>query len=163
MNIVLVIALIVVAFWKSDWRNWEKYYPSMLYIALAASVYELIAYKNFHLWEFKETFFISKFNVHLLQNLVVNPIVVLIYLSNYPTNGNELIYNLKWIFCFWIVEYFASILNLITYHNGWNLGWSLLFIMVMFPMVRLHHFNKTLALPLSLFISIVLLLLFDYI
>ena len=163
MNIVLATALIIAVFLKSDWKNWEHYYPEMLYIALAASVYELIGYKAFNLWEFKETALLSKFNVHLLHNLVVNPIVVLLYLSNYPIQGKKLLYNLKWILGFWTVEWFASILHVISYHNGWNLVWSLLFIMVMFPMVRLHHTNKSLALPLSVVISIMLLLLFGYI
>lgn len=162
MNIVLVTALIIAVFLKSDWKHWEEYYPEMLYIALAASVYELIGYHEFHLWEFKETILLSKFNVHLLHNLVVNPLVVLLYLSNYPTLGKKLLYNLKWIFGFWVIEWVASILNLISYHNGWNLLWSLLFIMVMFPMVRLHHVNKSIALPLSVVISIILLLLFGY-
>jgi hypothetical protein len=87
----------------------------------------------------------------------------LLFLSNYPSSGSEIIYNAKWVVGFWIVECLVSTTDAITYHNGWNLGWSLLFLIVMFPMVRLHHLNKSLALPLSIGISLLLLLLFDYI
>ncbi len=163
MNIFLVILLLLVAFWKSDWRNWEKYYPSMLYIALAASFYELISYEEFHLWEFEKSLFLSGFKVHLVHNLIVNPLVVLLYLSNYPVKGKRFFYSAKWIIGFWIIEWLASNLHIITYHNGWNLGWSLLFLIVMFPMIRLHHVNKTVALPLSVVISILLLMMFQYI
>ncbi|MCA0989746.1 CBO0543 family protein [Pseudalkalibacillus hwajinpoensis] len=163
MNIGIVILLALLALWKADWRNWEKYYPSMLYIALAASVYEIIAYEKFHLWDFKESILLSKVMVHFIHNLIINPLVVLLFLSNYPSSGSEVIYNAKWVVGFWIVECLVSTTDAITYHNGWNLGWSLLFLIVMFPMVRLHHLNKSLALPLSIGISLLLLLLFDYI
>ncbi|MDO6654273.1 CBO0543 family protein [Anaerobacillus sp. 1_MG-2023] len=163
MNIVLIITLLFFVFWKGDWRNWEKYYPSMLYIALAATIYETISYEEFHLWEFKKDIFFSKFNVHLLHNLVVNPLVVLLYLSNYPIHKRRFLYNVKWITGFWFVEIIASEAQMITYYNGWNLAWSLLFIIVMFPMVHLHHRNKTIALPLSIGISILLLVIFHYV
>ncbi|MBN8210416.1 hypothetical protein JI666_16805 [Bacillus sp. NTK071] len=165
MNLFLGLFVIFLSIWKGDWRNWEKYYPSMLYIALATFVYEYISHEHFLLWELQEDSFINRTNTHFVHNLIINPLSAFVYLSNFPTEGivRMIIYNGKWIIVFWIVECVASWMNIITYHNGWNLGWSLLFLTVMFPMVHLHHVNKRLALPLSVFFTVLLLFLFDYI
>ncbi len=163
MNIILAILIILLTFWKGDWRNWEKYYPSMLYIALSTFVYEFISHEKFLLWELEKGMFLNRMNVHFVQNLIINPLVVLVYLSNYPNMGNKLRYNFQWVTMFWLIECIASYFDVITYHNGWNLGWSLLFIIIMFPMVRLHHVNKSLAVPLSIMFTVFLMVLFDYI
>ena len=163
MNIILMILMILLTFWKGDWRNWEKYYPSMLYIALSTFVYEFISHENFQLWELEKGPFLNRMNVHFVQNLIINPLVVLVYLSNYPNMGNKLRYNFQWVIMFWLIECIASYFDVITYHNGWNLGWSLLFISIMFPMVRLHHVKKSLAIPLSIMSTVLLMVLFDYI
>lgn len=165
MNLFLGVMVISLSIWKGDWRNWEKYYPNMLYVALATFVYEFISHEQFLLWDLHGDAFLNDMNTHFLHNLVINPLAIFVYLSNYPTNGVSRIiaYNTKWIVVFWLVECVASWLKVITYHNGWNLIWSLAFLTIMFPMVRLHHVNKRLALPLSVFFTVVLLILFDYV
>lgn len=162
MNLIIAILVILLAIWKGDWRNWEAYYPSMLYIALAAFVYEFISYDQFQLWQLEKGPFLNNMNAHFVHNLIINPFTIMVYLSNYPSEGKKIWYNFRWIIIFWLVECLASWMKVITYHNGWNLGWSLLFTIMMFPMVRLHYVNKRLALPLSVFFTVLLLVMFDY-
>lgn len=165
MNLFLGVMVILLSIWKGDWRNWEKYYPSMLYIALATFIYEFISHDQYQLWDLHRDTFLSDMNTHFVHNLIINPLAAFVYLSNYPTNGfgRRIVYNAKWIVVFWGVECVVSRMNIITYHNGWNLLWSLAFLSIMFPMVRLHQTNKPLALPLSVFFSVVLLVLFNYV
>jgi hypothetical protein len=48
-----------------------------------------------------------------------------------------------------------------THSYGWNLGWSIFFDFIMFPMFRLHYKNPLAAYILSVPIAIVFITLFD--
>ncbi|WP_338021751.1 CBO0543 family protein [Bacillus pakistanensis] len=148
---------------KGDWRNWEKYYPTMLYISLLTFLYEFISHSHFHLWELEEGPFFNLMNVHFVHNLIINPLIAMLFLSNYPSGfKRQMIYTLKWMFLFLLVEWACEHFGLISYHNGWHFGWSFLFVMIMFPMVRLHHVHKLWALILSVICAVFYLIVFDY-
>lgn len=164
MHIIFVIIVIFFSLIKGDWRNWEIYYPTMLYISLATFLYEFISHSHFHLWELQESHFFNLMNVHFLHNLIINPLLALVYLSNYPiTLKKQITYTLKWVFIFLLLEWIGNHLGLLTYHNGWHFGWSSFFVTIMFPMVRLHHTHKLRALGLSVLFVVFYLITFDYI
>ncbi|WP_299089585.1 hypothetical protein [uncultured Metabacillus sp.] len=71
-------------------------------------------------------------------------------------------YFLKWVVSFLVFEWIAEKYGLLFYDNGWSFGWSAIFVITMFPMVRLHHVNKPLALILSVFFAVFYLSVFDY-
>lgn len=164
MNLFLVILVIALSLWKGDWKNWEDYYPTMLYVSLATFLYEFISHSHYHLWEIRKDSILNLMNVHFTHNLIINPFIAFIFLSHYP-NGmkKQLIYLLKWIFSFVVLEWIAEWLGVLSYHNGWHLGWSFLFVVIMFPMIRLHHVHKLRALVLSVFFAVFYLAVFDYI
>jgi hypothetical protein len=156
---VIIFSLI-----KGDWRNWENYYPTMLYISLSTFLYEFISHSHFHLWELQEKPLLNLMNVHFLHNLILNPLVAFVYLSLYPSgHKKQIIYTLKWILMFLLLEWIGEHFGILTYHNGWHFGWSTLFVIIMFPMVRLHHVHKLWALILSVFFAVFFLVVFDYI
>ncbi|KKI90729.1 hypothetical protein WQ54_19185 [Bacillus sp. SA1-12] len=164
MHFILVIMVILFSLLKGDWKKWETYYPTMLYIALATFLYEFISHSHFHLWELEESSYISHMNVHFLHNLIINPLLAFVYLSNYPNRMmSKFIYSLKWIIIFLLIEWLGKHFGLLTYHNGWHFWWSALFVIIMFPMIRLHHVHKLLALALSVFFVMFFLMIFDYI
>nr|WP_239587503.1 CBO0543 family protein [Bacillus pakistanensis] len=102
-------------------------------------------------------------NVHFVHNLIINPLIAMLFLSNYPSGfKRQMIYTLKWMFLFLLVEWACEHFGLISYHNGWHFGWSFLFVMIMFPMVRLHHVHKLWALILSVICAVFYLIVFDY-
>ena len=80
-TIIITSILIIVAWRFSDWRNWKKYYSTMLFtIALSVTI-TLLTY-NKSLWYFHGTLFLSN---HVLTDLwivyVYYPPLILIYLS----------------------------------------------------------------------------------
>ncbi|MCA0986539.1 CBO0543 family protein [Guptibacillus algicola] len=163
MNVILVALVFLLAFLKGDWKNWEPYYPTMLYISLASFLYEFISHSHFHLWELQESTFFNLMNVHFVHNLIINPLLAFVYLSNYPSDvKKQVIYTLKWVIVFGLIEWIGTQTNTISYHNGWHIGWSVLFVAIMFPMVRLHHIHKLVALILSCFFTFLYLLIFNY-
>ncbi|WP_377888025.1 CBO0543 family protein [Alkalihalobacillus sp. R86527] len=163
MNLILVALVFLFAIMKGDWKNWESYYPTMLYISLASFLYEFISHSHFHLWELQEDHLFNLMNVHFVHNLIINPFVAFVYLSNYPSSvKKQVFYTIKWILIFGLIEWIGTQTSIITYHNGWHIGWSVLFVTVMFPMVRLHHIHKLLALLLSCISTLVYLIIFNY-
>jgi hypothetical protein len=162
MNCIIGILVIILAYFKGDWKNWEKYYPTMLYTSLSSFVYEFISHSHFHLWELERSF-LNLMGVHFIHNLIVNPLICFVFLSNFPNQFRvRIAYYVKWVILFLGAEWIASHFSILTYHNGWNLWWSFLFILIMFPMIRLHYVHKLRALILSVIISASYLFLFDY-
>lgn len=49
---IVLSALGIIALWRwGDWKNFEKYYPTLLYATLGNFIYKVIALFQFHLWE----------------------------------------------------------------------------------------------------------------
>jgi hypothetical protein len=164
MHIIFIILVIFFALLKGDWKSWEDYYPTMLYISLSTFLYEFISHSHFHLWELQETPILTLMNVHFAHNLIINPLLAFVFLSNYPSRlKKQLIYTLKWIIPFLLAEWVGEHFGILTYHNGWHFGWSSLFVIIMFPMIRLHHVKKLWALILSVFFAVFYLAVFNYI
>ncbi|MGG3574171.1 CBO0543 family protein [Bacillus gobiensis] len=164
MNLILVVIVILSDLVKGDSRNWEKYYPTMLYTALATFLYEFISHSHYHLWELRKDSMFNLMNIHFVHNLIINPLIALVYLSNFPSKRRQqIIYILKWILIFLLIEWVGNQFGMLTYHNGWHFGWSALFVVIMFPMVRLHHVHKLWALLLSVLCALFYLIWFDYI
>ncbi|MEC1520410.1 hypothetical protein P9D43_00005, partial [Neobacillus niacini] len=55
-----------------------------------------------------------------------------------------------WVFLYSILEFIKlHYLNLIRHHNGWSMTWSVVFNIVMFPLLFTHHKKPLLAWGLS--------------
>ncbi|PWW28888.1 hypothetical protein DFO73_105125 [Cytobacillus oceanisediminis] len=162
MHCIFAVLVIIFSYAKGDWKNWEKYYPTMLYISLSSFVYEFISHSHFHLWELEKSLF-NLMGVHFIHNLIINPLICFVFLSRFPNQfRHQIVYYVKWIGLLLAAEWIASQFSILTYHNGWNLWWSFLFMVIMFPMIRLHYVHKLWALLLSVIISAIYLFLFDY-
>lgn len=160
---IFVAVWVLLASWRwGDWKNFILYYPTMLYIALSNLLYVFFAHEFFHLWELRED--IGNHAItFLIHVFIINPFSAFLFLSNYPsTLKSKILHTLKWIFLFLIVEWIGYKLEKITYHNGWNYWWSVLFIVVMFPMLRLHYVKPSWAIFLSVVCTLAHLWIFDY-
>ncbi|QFT89658.1 hypothetical protein FIU87_13435 [Bacillus sp. THAF10] len=164
MHMILLILVIIFSIVKADWRNWERYYPTMLYMSLTTFLYEFISHSHYHLWELQEDSHFSLMNVHFAHNLIINTLISFVFLSNYPNPfKKQITYIVKWILIFTLFEWIGVRLGTITHHNGWHMGWSILFNCVMFPMIRIHFVKPLLALILSVFCTLFYLFIFDYV
>jgi hypothetical protein len=164
LHIIISLWVILASLRWGDLKNWERYYPTMLYIISANLLYLFFAHTQFHLWEVQEGLFLNYSLVVMLHTFVINPLATFLFLSNYPEGLLKQIFHIiKWIAIFIIVEWVGLKFGKITHSNGWNLLWSILFVTVMFVLLRLHYNHKIWALVLSVFVVLFYLVVFDYI
>lgn len=160
--IILSISWIIAAMKFGD-RDWRKYYPSMLFAALGNALYEVLCYK-FQLWKMEPNGVGYSMIPMLLLILVGMPLSTWVFLSKYPYKSGTYkkgMYVSFFILLFIVLEYVSVRLGAISYHNGWNLGWSLLFVVVMFMVIRLHFSRPILALIVSIPFSLLLCMIFE--
>ncbi|RCW46596.1 CBO0543 family protein [Paenibacillus prosopidis] len=160
--IIYSILWILVAVKLAD-RKWQRYYPTMLFAAIGNLLYELICYE-YQLWQMEPNGLPLALIPMLLLIMIGMPILTWVYLSWYPTGRGLLAragYILLFTAIFVLLEYISVKCGSITYHNGWNLLWSLFFDIVMFIILRIHYRKPLIALILSLFYIGFLIIWFD--
>jgi hypothetical protein len=156
----LAVALFTVfAAWRwGDWRQWKQYHTSMLFIASAGFLYEYLT-KDYILWVFHPDFLYNHSVTVIVYAVLTMPLSVLIFLSRYPASSlkKQLFYIAEWVSIYAVFEWILQIAGGISYKNGWNFWHSVLFDLMMFPMLRLHHKKPLMAYGLSLIIIIFLM------
>lgn len=163
MIALLYSILWIVASFKFADRNWQQYYPTILFAALGNALYEVICYK-YQLWQMEPNGLKYAMIPILLLILIGMPLSTWIYLSNFPFKKGilkQIIYISIFLALFVILEYIAIKVGSITYHHDWNLFWSFIFVVVMFIILPIHHYHPLLALILSAVFAIILCLIFN--
>ena len=130
-----------------DWKNWKRYYSTILFFMLC-SFYYIAIYHNHPLWRYepKVPYFLSNNSLIALSiTFIVFPCTTLIYLGNYPNGKRQIPYIAVWIGIYTMIETVMFLAKGITYHNGWNLAWSFVFNIVLFTIIRLHFIRPWIA------------------
>jgi hypothetical protein len=144
-----------------DWRNWKQYYPTILFFIIGDFLYNFLLYKE-SMWLFHDLILPNHTTITILAMFVSYSATVLIYLGRFPKEWKKRpLWFLLWSGIFLIVEYVNSKLGFITYHNGWNMWWSVLFTGIIFLILPIHHKKPLLAWLLSIVIIISLLTIFE--
>jgi hypothetical protein len=167
MHLVFNALFILAGIKWGDWKRWREYYSTILFIICVDLFKNFILY-NYWMWTYQEVFFGENILrnhtfINLLIMVIAYPSTILIFLGRYPQGRwKQFFWISLWIFIYWIVEYInLKYLDLINHHNGWNMWWSLLFLMVMFPMLRIHYKNPLVAWGLSVVFILFLWNIFD--
>jgi len=139
---LLVFIFFVLCAWRwGDWKNWKKYYSTILFFMLG-SFYHIAVYHNYPLWRYEPlpplNFISNSTLIALSITFIVFPCTALIYLGNYPHGKKQYLYIAMWIGLYTLIETVMFLQHGITYHNGWNLAWSIVFNMVLFSIIRVH-------------------------
>jgi hypothetical protein len=168
MHTLFGALFLLASFRWGDWKNWKVYYPTIQYFIIGDLLYNFLLH-HYLVWEYTPSFdsfwlpnhsFINLFNM-----LIIYPCVVVIYISHFPFNSplrKKGLYILFWV----VIFTFKEAINLFlfehfSHHNGWHLGWSILFNFVIFTILVLHFkFTRT-TLIISIMITLVLWLVFD--
>lgn len=160
MNIAVII-IIIFSTWKwGDWKNWQKYHPTMLFVALANLLYNFIYCKG-PLWEIQPGILQNGILTELLYSFIVFPLTALMFLSNLPSSrGKQALHILKYILIYFIFELVFHISNMIIYRHGWNLSYSFIWNVMMFTVWTVHFKKPLLAYAASLGVMIIVLSLF---
>lgn len=155
MHLALNIFTIIVTWKWSDWRSWQKYHPTLLFLPMMSLVYNFLALSSeYFLWHAKPDFLFSKTVVELTYTAILLPCTVLLFLSNYPSKPVKvLLYFLKYIVIYSCVEALLYITGRFEYHNSWSIWHSVLFYCLMFPSIIIHHRKPLLAYIIFLLIT----------
>jgi hypothetical protein len=151
--------------WRwGDWRNLEKYYPTLLYVLLCNLIYKVIALSQFHLWQARDDIMGQPLAFFYYTFFTFIPGVFL-YLSNYSDSIKKQIFHIvKWLSIFMGVEWIGyKYFNAINYFNGWTIWWSLIFDLMMLILIRIHFVNYKIGFLLSIPCTFFYLWWFDYI
>lgn len=161
MHLILA-AITILSSWKwGDWRNWKKYHETMMYFALGNVLYNFLCANHF-LWKLKPDFFPNHSITEIVYTFITFPATALLFLTNYPTGLKNIIkHYITWILIYVGIEYFFYLTGRIVYQHEWNLGWSALFDMTLFPMLRLFYKRTLLAYGISVLMCIGWVWLFD--
>ncbi|WP_205600775.1 CBO0543 family protein [Gracilibacillus sp. YIM 98692] len=150
-----------------DWKNWWKYHSTILFLWFGDLLYNFLCY-DLKMWKYKESIFAESLLsnhtvISLLIMFVTYPATVLIYLGKFPKKHfNSFIWVIFWVTIYSVIEYInVQYLDLVSHHNGWSMGWSILFNSIMFPMLRLHYKKPIIALLTSIPIILFFVLYFS--
>ena len=158
----LLLFLSILIAWKwGDWRNWNLYYPTILYMILGNLVYIILS-SDKPLWRYQSPIYSSYF-VEALISFVVFPCTCLVFLPLYSkvSKMKGIVYILFWALLYTSVEWLSVSLGYFSYHYGWNLYWSFGFNCTMFPLIILHYKKPLWVWPASIISAFLMIYLFD--
>ncbi|WP_110840812.1 CBO0543 family protein [Paenibacillus flagellatus] len=155
--IILAIAFILAAWKWGDWRTWQKYHSTILYFLFCDALYNYFTYE-YPLWRHTPISWIPSYTGIELLAMICFACTPLIYLGRFP---NKRWKSISWVFL-WVSLYSAIegglyLLGAMKYDHGWTFLHSVLFNMLMFPMLRLHFKHPLFTYLLSVPITITLL------
>lgn len=157
INVFYLIAGII---W-GDWRNWQRYYPTILFFMIGDFLYNFLLY-NKSMWIFHDLILPNHTMITLLAMTISYTVTVLIYVGRFPIGWKKRsLWFLLWSGIFLSLEYVNNKLGFITYHNGWTMSWSILFTAIIFLILPIHHKKPLLAWLLSIVIVMSLLTIFE--
>ncbi|MCL6637845.1 MAG: hypothetical protein K6T26_07835 [Alicyclobacillus sp.] len=139
--------------WRwGDWRHWERYHATILYLILGGMLYDVLTH-DFPMWRYQpDGLWPNHLTVGLRVLFVTFPCTVLLYLPHYPPGWRQCPYVLAWAALYSTLEWGLHHVGLITYHNGWRYVYSVLFNLLMFTMLRLHFVRPLWAYGVSVLI-----------
>jgi len=156
--------LFLTAAWRfGDWRNLRKYYPSILFLTLVSLVVFHLT-DNYPLWKFHSSFLFPNRTIQELRlDFFVLPSICLLFLTFYRYKRiiQQFFYITFWVVLLSILEALLVKASIITYHNGWNIWWSVVFWFVTLPVIRLHHTRPIWAWLAALVLTILSIIYFE--
>ncbi|GHH96945.1 CBO0543 family protein [Neobacillus kokaensis] len=139
-----------------DWKNWKRYHSTILFLWFGDLLYNILCYE-YKMWEYNESIMAENLLsnhtvISLLIMFVAYPATILIYLGQFPKETSKsIIWILCWVALYSLIEYInLRYLDLVSHHHGWTIGWSILFNVMLFPMLRLHYKKPMIAMLVSI-------------
>ena len=156
------ILYILVCLKWGDWRNWRKYYPTILYIIIWDLIF--MNFTMYHpLWTFNHPLL-----KHTLSDLLIAfvsfPCAILLFLPNVPRYSivKQIFQIAFWACLFSLFEAISLLSHTISYSNGWSYWWSVAANVAIFCTIRLHYEKPLIAWPLSTLLFIITLWMFNF-
>lgn len=133
----------------------------MLYVSFLVLLYNMLCHDKY-LWVHTGSLFTNNLAINLIHSILILPMVVLIYLVNFPAKyAAKKMYILKWMVGSLIVEYVMVRLDLINFYNGYKFWMEVPFYLLMYAIIRLHHTRPLMSYIISTMIIIFLVYIFN--
>ena len=145
---ILVTTSFIVAFFVLGKINEVKKYEGTIMYVIIVNLFYFFLCGNFWMWQYKPHIFLDQFTTDLLYIFIVMPMCTYFFLKYAPQFNcikKILIHMFKWSILFFITEWIYFEYGAIIYDHGWNLFWSAIFYIFMFPLIYLHHYKRTFA------------------
>ncbi|MCT2535687.1 hypothetical protein NC661_06565 [Aquibacillus koreensis] len=158
--------LVLVIIW-GDWRNWRKYYPTILFFITGDILYQWLFVDFYPMWKFQpygidDEIGVTHTQISLSIMIIKYPAIMLVYLYQFPkTFGKQFGYICLWTFIIAFNEWITLQLGGIVYDHGWTFSWSVLFSFVMLVILRIHHSKPLVAIAISIGFMLFLFYSFD--
>jgi hypothetical protein len=156
INSLYGLVWLAILFIWGDWRNWKKYYPTILFFTLGDFLYLYLLSDHYPMWRYSppagdQELGLTNTHITFSIMLIKYPATVLAYLSHFPTGSlkKKLLYFFGWLLLYLTNEVVDLRFGLIEYFNGWSLWWSALFNSVMFLILKVHFEKPVFAWLLS--------------
>ncbi|MEH6947100.1 CBO0543 family protein [Bacillus sp. JJ634] len=166
MHIFQALLFLLAAMRWGDWRNWRRYYPTILFF-IGGDLLKNALLHDHRWWVYQETIFGERILFgHLVINLlimaVIYPSTIIIYLGKFPIEKSKRIFwILFWVLIYITMESINLYYDVIDYYHGWHIWWSVIFDIVMFTILWIHHSRPLLAWGFSITWLIILWNIFD--
>jgi hypothetical protein len=157
LHIALFIASIFSAYRWGDWRNWEKYYSTILYFGFLDLIQNCV-YHGMPLWTHVCTigFKLPHTIINLIWILIIYTSTILIFVYHFPkVFKNQVFYISLWVLGYTMVEWILYLNKAIEYHNDWTILASLLFNCGMFIILWVHYTKPVVAWLLTILMFLV--------
>ena len=136
--IFLSLCSIYICYKFGDWKNWGKYYSTILFFILSSVSCAFLTY-NQPLWLYKSVIIDHTFT-DLFISIILYPCTVMMFIPHLPSKITKIILHISaYVVVYTIPEFIAVKLGYFTYFNGWNIWYTLIFNCMMFPMLILHY------------------------
>ncbi|WP_391563867.1 CBO0543 family protein [Paenibacillus cremeus] len=161
MTLSLAGILLFLALRYAKWSKWREFYPTILYMVMLNLLYSYIV-KTTPLWLYKSSL-VPQGLLDIIVIYIVEPSMTILFLSYHPLRWRHIsLYWAAWIIVFSAIEYIFFLTDRMDYFNGWNMYWSVIFYIIMFPMLFLHYKKPPVALMLSILFTLGFMWIFDY-
>lgn len=160
MHITAIIMSLLICYKWGDWRHWNKYYSTIQFFIIGDLMYNVL-FNNTMLWRY-----VCPSLNHTLINLfimiTVYPSTILVFIPHYPKGViNQVIYIFSWTVLYVVVEYISCVLGSFKHDNGWNIVWSSIFCIIMFPLIYLHYRRPLFAWLFTIIEAIIFIVIFQ--
>ncbi|MGH4049847.1 MAG: CBO0543 family protein [Clostridium sp.] len=136
--IFLAVISIGICYKSGDWRNWKKYYPTILFFILSNVVCILLTY-NHALWQYKTKILNHTFS-DLFISITVYPSMVMLFIPNFPKKTMKIITHISfYVALYTIAELIGMKLGYFIHFNGWNIWFSIIVNYILFSLLYLHY------------------------
>ncbi|UXH45649.1 hypothetical protein [Rossellomorea vietnamensis] len=164
---MILIFLLAYAFlgWKfGNWKDFYSYYPTLLFFIIGDLLSQFLLF-DYSMWEFRtvtpfgDSLHLNHTIISLSKMAIQYTVTIAIFIGRLPSGSwGRVGWILLWTGIYGLTEGLSHLIGMMTYHNGWHFGWDLLFNLMMFTVLIVHHKNPVLgwiiSIPIILFLMI---------